>query len=126
MLEWHYQYLKFEADGPFVLRTHASAVVALLGAGNINLAMPMFADILMMCLSKWFSSAAKSGLHEFSQKILISICLDTTIKFLQYQPTVFHNFIDNYLKPFLIDSEYTKISADLWYVFTYCQSIEFN
>jgi hypothetical protein len=113
MLEWHYQYLKFTIDGPVVLRTHAAAVIALLGAGKTEIALPLFAEILTMCLSKWFSAAARDGVHEFSQKILIAVCLDTSIKFLQHQPTVFHKFIDNYLKPFMMDPAFGRIMAEL-------------
>uniref|UniRef100_A0A336LQ73 CSON010710 protein n=1 Tax=Culicoides sonorensis TaxID=179676 RepID=A0A336LQ73_CULSO len=113
MLEWHYQNLVFEENGPFIVKQHASAVLNLLLCGEISCCYPIFVDILEISLCKWFNSAARNGLQEFSQKLLLSTCLNVCGEFMGREPGPFLTFIDNYLRLFLESNTFKMLTEEL-------------
>uniref|UniRef100_A0A336LKS0 CSON010847 protein n=1 Tax=Culicoides sonorensis TaxID=179676 RepID=A0A336LKS0_CULSO len=113
MLEWHYQNLVFEENGPFIVKQHASAVLNLLLCSEISCCYPIFVDILEISLCKWFNSAVRNGLQEFSQKLLLSTCLNVCGEFMGREPGPFLTFIDNYLRLFLESNTFKMLTEEL-------------
>uniref|UniRef100_A0A182N5V9 RPAP1/MINIYO-like TPR repeats domain-containing protein n=1 Tax=Anopheles dirus TaxID=7168 RepID=A0A182N5V9_9DIPT len=73
LLEWHYQHLIFDEDGPFIIRQHAVALLALIGPGlqrdpgAAPASSPLqrqLVDKLFVCFSKWFTAAERNGANE--------------------------------------------------------------
>lgn len=113
LLEWHYQFLDFQLDNHFIIRQHASALLHLLGTGNVVVMFPMFSEVFKMCSSKWFMMAARHGVEEFSQKIILSSCLDVSEKFASFSSEYFYDFVDDYLLRFMRSSTFDKMSCNL-------------
>lgn len=104
ILEWHYQHLDFNSSmQSYLVKQHASAAINLLDCGNIVTMMPMFVDIIEICLCKWFNAAAgmQNGLQDAAQKILLSTCLNIATKFVKNSVNQFKSFIENYFRLFL-------------------------
>lgn len=55
-LDWLYQFLNFEQSDQFVVRQCASALVTLI---NVRTNCDKMFDKLSLCMSKWFSVAAR-------------------------------------------------------------------
>lgn len=87
--------------------------VETVGIGNITSWYPMFIDIVEICLCKWFNSAARNGAPEFSQKLLLSSCLDVAALFVGHEPGPFNSFVDNYLRLFLESKSYQEITDEM-------------
>ena len=113
LLEWHYQQLNFQQDNHFIIRQHASALMYLLGCGNIVVTFPIFAEIFKMCCCKWFTMATREGTKEFSQKLLLSTMLDVGAPFVKFSSEFFFDFIDDYLMKFLKSTHYQKMAKEL-------------
>lgn len=113
LLEWHYQHLNFQQDSHFIIRQHASALLYLLGCGNIVVTFPIFSEVFKMCCSKWFTMATRSGANEFSQKLLLSSALDVGGPFVSFASGYFYDFIDDYLMKFLKSSHYERMAKEL-------------
>lgn len=71
LLEWHFQHLAPDGSGPFIIRQHGAALLALIGydhlAGVPDLGAvltPQALDRLFACCSKWFNAATKYGVDE--------------------------------------------------------------
>lgn len=118
MLEWHYQNLDFEENGPFILKQHAATVLNILLCGNISSCYDMFIDVLEIVFCKWFNTASRHGLQEFSQKILLSTCLEVCGKFMGYEPRPFYTFTDTYLRLFMESKSFQEITYEFrWVVY---------
>ncbi|XP_063709382.1 RNA polymerase II-associated protein 1 [Culicoides brevitarsis] len=113
MLEWHYQHLIFEENGPFIIRQHATAALNLLLCGDVTHCYPLFVDIFELSLCKWFNAASRTGLNEFSQKLLLATCLDVCGELMRREPRPFMTFVDNYFRLFLESEAYTKLTEEL-------------
>lgn len=66
MLEWCYQFLKFDQTGHVLLRQHAAALITFIGCGRTMSDVAPFADKLTICFSKWFHLAGAHGIVEAS------------------------------------------------------------
>lgn len=68
LLEWHYQHLVLDENGPFIIRQHCASLLALIGYDRVqhvaNGFSPQNWDRLFACFSKWFNTAAKYGVNE--------------------------------------------------------------
>lgn len=113
LLEWHYQNLDFQKDNHFIIRQHASALLYLLGCGNLVVTFPIFSEPFKMCCCKWFTMATRGGANEFSQKLLLSTALDVGGPFVTFASEFFYDFIDDYLLKFLTSTHYQQMAADL-------------
>lgn len=68
LLEWHYQHLVLDENGPFIIRQHCASLLALIGYDRVQHVATGFTsqnwDRLFACFSKWFNTAAKYGVNE--------------------------------------------------------------
>lgn len=113
LLEWQYQQLNFQQDNHFIIRQHASALLYLLGCGNIVVTFPIFSEVFKMCCCKWFTMATREGTKEFSQKLLLSTMLDVGGPFVKFSSEFFYDFIDEYLIKFLKSRHYQEMAKEL-------------
>ncbi|XP_035773853.1 RNA polymerase II-associated protein 1-like [Anopheles albimanus] len=128
LIEWHYQYLVFDENGPFIFRQHGVALLALIGPGlqrdstssadpaqlaNVRTRHQQLCDKLFACFSKWFSVALRTGANEFSQKLLLGVCLWTARKIRLLDEKAFETFLERYLVPFLRSERFQTIVATL-------------
>lgn len=118
MLEWHYQNLVFKEQGPFIIKQHAAAVLNLLLCGDMSCCYPLFVDIFEISLCKWFNSAARNGLPEFSQKLLLASCLNVCGEFMGREPKPFMTFVDNYLRLFLESHTFKRLTEEMRFVWS--------
>lgn len=114
LLEWHYQQLNFQLDNHFIIRQHASALMYLIGCGNIVVSFPIFSEIFKMCCCKWFTMATREGTKEFSQKLLLSTMLDVARPYIKFSSEYFYDFIDEYLIKFLKSTHYQQMAKELY------------
>ncbi|XP_055540548.1 RNA polymerase II-associated protein 1 [Wyeomyia smithii] len=116
LLEWHFQHLTMEESGPYIIRQHAAALLALIGYDHLQAAAeltPQNCDRLFACFSKWFNAAIKHGAAEFSQKLLLAACLETASKVRPLAGSYYHNFTDGYLMPFLRSAKFDNLTKEL-------------
>lgn len=69
LLEWCYQFLKFDQTGHVLLRQHAAALITFIGCGRTMSDVAPFADKLTLCFSKWFNLAGVHGVVEVSSNL---------------------------------------------------------
>uniref|UniRef100_A0A182MCV1 RPAP1/MINIYO-like TPR repeats domain-containing protein n=1 Tax=Anopheles culicifacies TaxID=139723 RepID=A0A182MCV1_9DIPT len=121
LLEWHYQHLIFAEDGPFIIRQHAVALLALIGAGlqqdadaASSCGASALGEKLLVCCSKWFTAAERNGANEFSQKMLLAGCLWTAAR-AQHVVGVetYKTFLAKYLTPFVRSERFGEIIQTL-------------
>ncbi|XP_055384358.1 RNA polymerase II-associated protein 1 [Condylostylus longicornis] len=113
MLEWHYQHAQYEAEGPFLIRQHASALLAAVMSRPSYEAKDSLTDIIVMCCSKWFYTAKQSGIKDFSQSNLLSSCISCVNWYLKYNDKGFDEFIEKYLKPFICSKTFIEFQGTL-------------
>lgn len=113
MLEWHYQNLVFDENGPFIIKQHATSTLNVLLCGDIRHCYPIFVDILEISLCKWFNAATRNGLYEFSQKLLLATCLNVCMEFMCREHRPFMTFINDYLKLFLESNTYKNLTEEM-------------
>lgn len=113
LLEWHFQQLDFQRDNHFIIRQHASALVYLLGCGNLVVTFPIFSEPFKKCCSKWFAMATRGGAGEFSQKLLLSTLLEVGAPYVTFASEFFYDFIDDYLLKFLNSPHYKRLAENL-------------
>ncbi|KAG5674271.1 hypothetical protein PVAND_004251 [Polypedilum vanderplanki] len=113
LIEWHYQFLQFTSSNHFIIRTHASALLHLLGRSNITVSFTIFGEIFKMCCSKWFHIAQREGVTEFSQKILLSSLLDVVCSFIKFGHEFFYDFLNDYFIKFMNSIHYKRIEDAL-------------
>ncbi|XP_050072117.1 RNA polymerase II-associated protein 1 [Anopheles maculipalpis] len=130
LLEWHYQHLIFDEDGPFIIRQHAVALLALIGPGlqqhhrdadatasrgaSAHLP-PQLGEKLFACCSKWFTAAIRNGANEFSQKMLLAGCLWTVSRAHDgiFGTETYTAFLTKYLTPFVRSERFGEIIQTL-------------
>ncbi|XP_038115651.1 RNA polymerase II-associated protein 1 [Culex quinquefasciatus] len=120
LLEWHFQHLAPDGSGPFIIRQHGAALLALIGydhlAGVPNLGAvltPQALDRLFACFSKWFNAATKYGVDEFSQKLLLGACLSVATKMRHLAGSYYRSFVDGYLLVFLRSAKFEELMKQL-------------
>ncbi|XP_052891202.1 RNA polymerase II-associated protein 1 [Anopheles moucheti] len=121
LLEWHYQHLIFAVDGPFIIRQHAVALLALIGPGLQQDAdaascgaASALCEKLFACSSKWFTVAERSGANEFSQKMLLAGCLWTVGRAQHVVGAqAYETFLAKYVAPFVRSTRFTEIIQTL-------------
>ncbi|EAT42274.1 AAEL006184-PA [Aedes aegypti] len=117
LLEWHYQHLVLDENGPFIIRQHCASLLALIGYDRVqhvaNGFSPQNWDRLFACFSKWFNTAAKYGVNEFSQKLLLGACLDLAGKVRTIAGSYYRNFFDGYFGAFLKSSKFDDLMKQL-------------
>ncbi|XP_053660448.1 RNA polymerase II-associated protein 1 [Anopheles marshallii] len=121
LVEWHYQHLIFAEDGPFIIRQHAVALLALIGSGLQQDAdaascgaASALCEKLFACSSKWFTVAERSGANEFSQKMLLAACLWTVGRAQQVVGAQAHEtFLTKYVTPFVRSARFGEIIQTL-------------
>ncbi|XP_041761157.1 RNA polymerase II-associated protein 1 [Anopheles merus] len=116
LLQWHYQHLIFDESGPFIIRQHAVALLALIGPGLQRDAVCSRGDAsslgekLFACCSKWFTAAERNGANEFSQKILLAGCLWMVGRArAAVGMEAYRTFRAKYLAPFVRSSRFREI-----------------
>ncbi|XP_053670534.1 uncharacterized protein LOC128720859 [Anopheles nili] len=120
LLEWHYQHLIFAEDGPFIIRQHAVALLALIGHGlQRDATAPggaaaqlqhQLCDKLFACFSKWFTAAQRDGANEFSQKLLLAGCLWSASRARSIVgEAVFRTFLERYVVTFVRCERFNEI-----------------
>uniref|UniRef100_A0A182YAE1 RNA polymerase II-associated protein 1 C-terminal domain-containing protein n=1 Tax=Anopheles stephensi TaxID=30069 RepID=A0A182YAE1_ANOST len=139
LLEWHYQHLIFDENGPFIIRQHAVALLALIGPGlqqqqqqqqkqqdaaaaaSCGASAPgqqhrQLCEKLFACCSKWFTTAERNGANEFSQKMLLAGCLWTVGRaraaVVGMEPYT-AAFLTKYLTPFVRSGRFGEIIQTL-------------
>ncbi|XP_049285596.1 RNA polymerase II-associated protein 1 isoform X1 [Anopheles funestus] len=121
LVEWHYQHLIFAEEGPFIIRQHAVALLALIGPGlqqqdadAASCGASALGEKLFACCSKWFAVAERTGANEFSQKMLLAGCLWTAAR---AQHVVgmetYKTFQAKYLTPFVRSARFGEIIQTL-------------
>uniref|UniRef100_A0A182VWJ8 RNA polymerase II-associated protein 1 n=1 Tax=Anopheles minimus TaxID=112268 RepID=A0A182VWJ8_9DIPT len=127
LLEWHYQHLIFTEDGPFIIRQHAVALLALIGAGlqqqqqqqqdadaASSCGASALGEKLFACCSKWFTAAERNGANEFSQKMLLAGCLWTAGRAQHVVGAeTYKKFLGKYLTPFVRSERFGEIIQTL-------------
>ncbi|XP_065077576.1 RNA polymerase II-associated protein 1 [Ochlerotatus camptorhynchus] len=117
LLEWHYQHLVLDENGPFIIRQHCASLLALIGYDRVQHVATVFSpqnwDRLFACFSKWFNGATKYGVNEFSQKLLLGACLDVAAKVRPIAGTYYRNFFDGYLSAFLKSVKFDDLMKQL-------------
>ncbi|XP_055640241.1 RNA polymerase II-associated protein 1 [Toxorhynchites rutilus septentrionalis] len=127
LLEWHYQHLVLEESGPFIIRQHCAALLTLIGyehleasaevaasaSPNVTVFTPQNCDRLFACFCKWFNAAAKYGVNEFSQKLLLSACLGVAAIMRPVAMSYYLNFVDSYLVAFLRSAKFNELTRQL-------------
>uniref|UniRef100_A0A182QYA5 RNA polymerase II-associated protein 1 C-terminal domain-containing protein n=1 Tax=Anopheles farauti TaxID=69004 RepID=A0A182QYA5_9DIPT len=124
LLEWHYQHLIFDEDGPFIIRQHAVALLALIGpglqreiaaaggpgGGAPNALHRQLVEKLFACFSKWFTAAERNGANEFSQKMLLAGCLWNAARAKSIVgPELYETFLMKYLSRFVRSNRFNEI-----------------
>ncbi|XP_058822608.1 uncharacterized protein LOC131684081 isoform X1 [Topomyia yanbarensis] len=116
LIEWHYQHLSMDEGGPFIIRQHVTALLALIDYDHLQVAngfTPHNCDRLFACFCKWFNAATKYGVEEFSQKLLLGACLAVAAKLRSVAASYYHNFVDGYLVPFLRSPKFDNLMKEL-------------
>ncbi|KXJ72313.1 hypothetical protein RP20_CCG018386 [Aedes albopictus] len=117
LLEWHYQHLVLDENGPFIIRQHCASLLALIGYDRVQHVATGFTsqnwDRLFACFSKWFNTAAKYGVNEFSQKLLLGACLDVAAKVRTLAGSFYRSFFDGYFGAFLKSSKLDDLMKQL-------------
>ncbi|XP_062565677.1 RNA polymerase II-associated protein 1 [Armigeres subalbatus] len=117
LLEWHYQHLVLDENGPFIIRQHCASLLALIGYDRVQHVAPVFSphswDRLFACFSKWFNAATKHGVNEFSQKLLLGACLDVAAKVRDISGSYYRSFFDGYLSVFLKSTKFDDLMQQL-------------
>uniref|UniRef100_A0A182PGT8 RNA polymerase II-associated protein 1 n=1 Tax=Anopheles epiroticus TaxID=199890 RepID=A0A182PGT8_9DIPT len=126
LLEWHYQHLIFNESGPYIIRQHAIALLALIGPGLQRTAEDAVAaaaaaaahrplgEKLLACCSKWFTEAERTGANEFSQKMLLAGCLWTVGRARHVVGMVAYSaFVSKYLASFVRSGRFHEILQTL-------------
>lgn len=117
MLEWHYQNLIFnETSQSRLLKQHAASVINILDCGNVVACLSVFADLIEICLCKWFSAAAQQcNKNSFEQKILLSACLHVATKFIKNctNQQQYTSFIENYFRLFLESQSFIVMCKEM-------------
>ncbi|XP_067646737.1 RNA polymerase II-associated protein 1 [Eurosta solidaginis] len=115
MLQWHYNYLKFEVGGPYLIRQHASALLMAISCEPSNAkSTPVSNEILNKCCCAWFYRATRSDITEFSQATLLSACVNVVNWKLQRdEEKPFNEFITKYLYDFLLSNTFSKCVTQL-------------
>lgn len=110
MLEWSYQFLKFELPAHLLFRQHATALVTLIGSTGPTQFSDRFTEKLQLCCSKWFHQATQHGLIELSQNVMLSACLNACARL---SGDGYHEFYSKYLSGLLKSQHYAAMCADL-------------
>uniref|UniRef100_A0A1Q3FUP8 Putative rna polymerase ii-associated protein 1 n=1 Tax=Culex tarsalis TaxID=7177 RepID=A0A1Q3FUP8_CULTA len=121
LLEWHFQHLAPDGSGPFIIRQHGAALLALIGYDHLSDAKadlatvltPQVLDRLFACFSKWFNGATKYGVDEFSQKLLLGACLGVATKMRHLAGSYYRSFVDGYLLVFLRSAKFEELMKQL-------------
>uniref|UniRef100_A0A1A9ZVS9 RNA polymerase II-associated protein 1 N-terminal domain-containing protein n=1 Tax=Glossina pallidipes TaxID=7398 RepID=A0A1A9ZVS9_GLOPL len=119
MLEWHFNHLIYEEGGPYLIRQHAAAIFMCIASttGPVGReAITLLTDVLHDCSCKWFHTATRVGMMEFSQTTLLNACLDVVIWYKRnFDPTRFHNFVNKYVKAFIESESFQKFAENIVY-----------
>ncbi|XP_058447793.1 RNA polymerase II-associated protein 1 [Malaya genurostris] len=121
LIEWHYQHLSMDEGGPFIIRQHAASLLALIDCDYLQAAAaavaagftPQNCDRLFACFCKWFNAATKHGLEEFSQKLLLGVCLNVAAKVRPLAVSCYHNFANGYLLPYMKSHKFDSLMQEL-------------
>ncbi|KAL9929060.1 RNA polymerase II-associated protein 1 [Glossina fuscipes fuscipes] len=117
MLEWHYNHLIYEEGGPYLIRQHAAAIFVCVASitGPVGReAISSLIDVLHDCSCKWFHTAIRAGVLEFSQATLLNACLNVVIWCKHHSdPMRFHNFVNKYVKAFIESESFQKFTENI-------------
>lgn len=77
MLEWHGNHLTYEEGGQFLIRQHASALLATVSSISSPVGAEvevMLADVLHDCCCNWFYKATRFGVKEVGNHWSLYVC----------------------------------------------------
>ncbi|XP_037939510.1 uncharacterized protein LOC119672520 [Teleopsis dalmanni] len=115
MLHWHFNHVTYEEGGSFLIRQHATALLATITSGPSNQeAHDVLSETLLNCCCKWFHRATIHGIKEFTQATLLSACLNAVTWYCRASSSVrFRTFLDKYLPDFVASKSFMELILSL-------------